>query len=99
MIDSRAPNGGMGAPGGNARWCTPMYRTLPSFFISLRTAKPVETSPPEPSMTRSILETLNFVSFSSTAALTVAGSAFGGGPDPGAVGTPTDSGVVQKNLS
>src|SRR5688500_11482345 len=51
-------------------------------------------------MTRSIFDTLNAANFSSIAALTAAGVGRGGAPEyPGRVGTLTDSGVVQKNLS
>ena len=52
-------------------------------------------SAPELTMTRSILFILNVVNFSSIAALSAAGSAFGG--PPGAGGAPV-RGVVEKNL-
>ena len=58
-------NGASVGFGGKARSCTPMYRTRPSFFISLRTARYVGTSAPAPTMTRSILGTLNVANFSS----------------------------------
>ena len=74
---------------------------LPSFFISRRTATYVETSELALTMTRSILDTLNFLSFASTAALTAAGSTFRMAPGrtgPTSRGR-TDRSVVQNNLS
>jgi hypothetical protein len=78
-----------------------MYRTLPSFFISRRTATHVGTSELALTMTRSILGTLNFASFTSIAALTAAGSTFR--MAPGRTGFVlaggTDRAVVQKSSS
>jgi hypothetical protein len=77
-----------------------MYRTRPSFFISLRTARCSGTSAAADTMTKSILGTLNVANFSSIAALTAAAAGFSGGPAyPGRTGIETISGVVQKNLS
>src|SRR5688500_5195968 len=97
MTASSGSNAGIDAFGGEARWCTPMYRTRPSFFQSLRTPRYVGMSAPEATMATSILFTLNFANFSSIPALRLAASGFGGGPP--AVGGGPEKGVVQTNLS
>src|SRR5688572_4100079 len=101
MIESSLAYTGPGGYGGGVRSCTPIYRTLPSFFISRSTATLVATSDMALTMTMSILGALNFTSFASIAALTAAGSTFRMAPGrtgPTLTGG-TDSDVVQNSLS
>jgi hypothetical protein len=71
--------GGVGSFAGKRSSCTPMYRIRPSFFNSRRAANCVAFAAAD-TMARSILDTLNLASFSSTCAFTPAASSIGGGP-------------------
>ena len=76
-----------------------MYRTRPSFFISLRTARCVGMSAPAATMTRSILGTLNVASFSSMRRSHGGGVGLRRRPaDPGRVGGMTVRGRRPEEL-